>query len=89
MGTVQKRAEKVKAELQTALPKRRKPVSHPLALAVGAMIKDQTPNTSELANRLPMLAARQDIREPGWRQLKNPLLKSPRMSMTLCLFGPD
>src|SRR5512142_1135527 len=80
MGTVQKLAEKVKEGLQTALPKLRKTVIHKLALAVGAMLEAQTPNTSELANVLPVPTERQDIREQGLRRLlKNPLLESPAM----------
>ncbi len=54
MGTVQKVAEKVKEGLQTALPKLRKTVINKRALAVGAMIEVQTPNTIELANVLPL-----------------------------------
>jgi hypothetical protein len=34
-----------------------------LALAVGAMIGGQTPNTVELANLLPLETERQDMRE--------------------------
>jgi len=78
MGTVQKLAEKVKEGLQTALPKLRKTVVNKLALAVGAMIEAQTPNTIELANGLPVPTERQDMREQGLRRLlKNPLLDSP------------
>ena len=78
MGTVQKLAEKVKAGLQTALPKLRKTVINKLALAVGAMIEAQTPNTIELANVLPLPTEQQEIREPWLRRLlKNPLLDSP------------
>lgn len=80
MGTVQKLAETVKAGLQAAHPKLRKTVINKLALAVGAMLEAQTPNTSELANVLPVPAERQDIREQWWRRLlKNPLLQSPVM----------
>lgn len=75
MGTVQKLAEEVKAGLQTALPKLRKTVIS--KLAVGAMIEGQTPNTSELANVLPVPTEHQGIREQGLRRLlKNPLLDS-------------
>jgi hypothetical protein len=78
MGTVQKLAEKVKAGLQAALPKLRKTVVNKLALAVGAMLEAQTPNTSELANVLPVPTEQQAIREQGLRRLlKNPLLESP------------
>src|SRR5512143_703834 len=78
MGTVQKLAEKVKAGLQAAHPKLRQTVINKLALAVGAMLEAQTPNTIELANVLPMPTERQDIREQWLRRLlKNPLLESP------------
>ena len=78
MGTVQKLAEKVKEGLQTALPKLRKTVVNKLALAVGAMLEARTPNTSELANVLPVPTEQAEIREPWWRRLlKNPLLDSP------------
>jgi hypothetical protein len=78
MGTVQTLAEKVKEGLQTALPTLRKTVIDKLALAVGAMIEAQTPNTIELANVLPLLTERQDMREQWLRRLlKNPLLASP------------
>jgi hypothetical protein len=77
MGPVQKLAEKVKEGLQIAHPKVRKTVINKLALAVGAMIESQTPNTSELANVLPVPTERQDIREQWLRRLlKNPLLES-------------
>jgi hypothetical protein len=78
MGAVQKLAEKVKEGLQTALPTRRKTVVNRLALAVGAMIEAQTPNTSELANVLPVPTEQPEIREQWLRRLlKNPLLGSP------------
>ena len=78
MGTVQKLAAKVKAGLQAAHPTLRQTVINKLALAVGAMLEAQTPNTSELANVLPVPTARQDIREQWLRRLlKNPLLESP------------
>ena len=77
MGTVQKLAEKVKEGLQAAHPKLRKTVINKLALAVGAMLEAQTPNTSELANVLPVPTERQDIREQWLRRLlTNPLLES-------------
>jgi len=48
-----------------------------VALAVGAMIEGQTPNTAELANLLPLDTDRQDMREQWLRRLlKNPLLSS-------------
>ena len=77
MGTVQKLAEKVKEGLHAVHPKLRKTVINKLALAVGAMLEVQTPNTSELANVLPVLTERQEIREQWLRRLlKNPLLAS-------------
>src|SRR5512144_912003 len=77
MGTVQKLAEKVKEGLQEAHPKLRKTVINKLALAVGAMLEAQTPNTTELANVLPVSTARQDMREQWLRRLlQNPLLES-------------
>ena len=78
MGTVQKLAEKVKEGFQTALPKLRKTVVNKLALAVGAMIEAQTPNTIELANVLPLPTEQSESREQWLRRLlKNPLLDSP------------
>jgi len=75
MGTVQKRAEKVKAGLHAGHPKLRKTVINQLALAVGAMLEVQTPNPSELATVLPVVPERQEIREQGLRRwLKKPLL---------------
>ncbi len=53
----------------------RKTVVRKLALAVGAMIEGQTPNTVELANLLPLATERQDMREQWLRRLlKNRLL---------------
>ena len=78
MGTVQKLAEKVKEGLQAAHPKLRKTVINKLALAVGAMIEAQTPNTIELANVLPVPTEQQAVREQWLRRLlKNPRLQSP------------
>jgi hypothetical protein len=78
MGTVQKLAEPVKEGLQVAHPKLRKTVINKLALAVGAMLEAQTPNTSALANVLPVPTERQEIREQWLRRLlKNPRLESP------------
>jgi hypothetical protein len=55
----------------------RKTVVRKLALAVGAMLEGQTPNTVELANLLPLETPRQDMREQWLRRLlKNPLLQS-------------
>ena len=48
-----------------------------LALAVGAILEVQTPNTVDLANVLPLETERQDMREQWLRRLlKNPLLSS-------------
>jgi hypothetical protein len=47
------------------LPGLRKTVVGKLALAVGAMIEGQTPNTVELANLQPLETERQDIRDNG------------------------
>jgi hypothetical protein len=45
-----------------------------MALAVGAVLEAQTPNTAELANLLPLDTERQDMREQWLRcLLKNPL----------------
>ena len=78
MGTVQKLAAKVKEGLQAAHPKLRQTVINKLALTVGAMLEAQTPNTSELANVLPVPTERKDIREQWLRRLlTNPLLQSP------------
>ncbi len=75
MGTVRKLAEEVERGLAEALPGPRKTVVGKLALAVGAMIEGQTPNTVELANLLPLKTERQDMREQWLRRLlKNPLL---------------
>ena len=77
MGTVQSLAEKVKEGLQAAHPKLRKTVINKRALAVGAMLEAPTPNTTELANVLPVSTERQDMREQWLRRLlHNPLLES-------------
>ncbi len=63
--------------LAEVLPGLRKTVAGKLALAVGAMIEGQTPNTVELANLLPLPTERQDMREQWLRRLlKNPLLSA-------------
>src|SRR5512144_2953180 len=78
MGTVQKLAERAKEGLQAAHPKLRQTVITKLALAVGAMLEAQTPNTSELANVLPVPTEQQAVREQWLRRLlKNPILQSP------------
>src|SRR5512139_3194941 len=77
MGTVRKLAEEVERGLETAHPRLRKTLTRKLALAVGAMIEGQTPNTVELANLLPLKTERQDMREQWLRRLlKNSLLIS-------------
>lgn len=78
MGTVRRLAEEVGRGLSAALPNPRKTVVDKVALAVGAMIERQTPNTAELANVLPLATERQDMREQWLRRLlKNPLLSGP------------
>lgn len=75
VGTVRKLADEVERGLGEAHPRLRKTVVKKLALAVGAMIEGQTPNTAELANLLPLKTERQDMREQWLRRLlKNPLL---------------
>jgi hypothetical protein len=77
MSTVKRRAEAVERGLRDLHPGLRKTVVNKLALAVGAMLEGQTPNTVELANLLPLDTERQDRREPWLRRLlKNPLLRS-------------
>ena len=74
MSTVKKLAEEVQRGLAGALPQLHKTVLKKLALAVGAMIEGQTPNTVELANLLPLKTDRRDMREQWLRRLlKNPL----------------
>ena len=77
MGSVRRLAQEVERGLRETLPRLRKTVVRKLALAVGAMLEGQTPNTVELANLLPLETPRQDMREQGLRRLlKNPLLQS-------------
>ena len=77
MGTVKRLAEEVERGLGETHPGLRKTVIKKLALAVGAMLEGQTPNTVELANLLPLETERQDRREQWLRRLlKNPLLRS-------------
>jgi hypothetical protein len=77
MGTVKTLAEEVERGLKQAHPKLRKTVLTKLALAVGAMMEGQTPNTVALTNLLPLSTERQDMREQWLRRLlKNPLLNS-------------
>ena len=69
MGMVKKLAEEVQRGLAGELPKLLKTVFKKLALAVGAMIEGQTPNTVELAKPLPLKTDRQDMRERWLRRL--------------------
>jgi hypothetical protein len=81
MSTVKRLAEEVEGSLRDLHPGLRKTVVSKLALAVGAMIEGRSPNTVELANRLPLDTERQDRREQWLRRLlKNPLL-SPAVVM--------
>lgn len=78
MSTILTMAEEIGRGLRQALPKVRQTVVRKLALAVGAMVELRTPNTSELANVLPLETARADMREQWLRRLlKNPLVVSP------------
>jgi len=78
MSTILTMAEEIGRGLRQALPKVRQTVVRKLALAVGAMIEMRTPNTSELANVLPLETERPDMREQWLRRLlKNPLIASP------------
>jgi hypothetical protein len=77
MGTVRQLATEIEEGLRAAHPTLRKTVVTKLALAVGAILEVQTPNTAELANLLPLETERQDMREQWLRRLlKNPLLSS-------------
>jgi hypothetical protein len=77
MGTVRQLATEIEAGLRAAHPTLRKTVVTKLALAVGAILDAQTPNTVELANLLPLETERQDMREQWLRRLlKNPLVSS-------------
>lgn len=78
MGTVIQPAEEVERGLAGALLGPRKTVVGKSALAVGAMIERQTPNTVERANLLPLESERQDRREQ-WPRL---LLKTPLLAST-------
>lgn len=75
MGTVKKLAEEVARGLEQAHPELRKTVLRKLALMVGAMIEERTPNTVELTNALPLQTDRQEMREQWLRRLlKNRLV---------------
>jgi hypothetical protein len=79
MGTVRQLATEIEAGLRAAHPTLRKTVVTKLALAVGAILEAQTPNTVELANLLPLETERQDMREQWLRRLlKNPLVSPVR-----------
>jgi hypothetical protein len=80
MGTVRQWATEIEQGLREAHPTLRKTVVTKVALAVGAILEAQTPNTVELANRLPLDTERQDLREQWLRRLlKNPLLSSAEL----------
>lgn len=80
MGTVRQLAITLEEGLRAALPSLRKTVVTKLALAVGALLEAQTPNTVDLANVLPLETERQDMREQWLRRLlKNPLLSSAQV----------
>ena len=77
MSTIRRLATEIEAGLRAGHPTLRKTVITKLALAVGAGLEAQTPNTAELANLLPLDTERQDMREQWLRRLlKNPLLSS-------------
>lgn len=63
MGTVRQLAIEIEAGLRAAHPTSRKTVVTKLALAVGAILEAQTPNTAALANLLPLETERQDMRD--------------------------
>jgi len=69
MGTVRHLATEIEAGLRVAHPTLRKTVITKLALAVGAILEAQTPNTVELAHLLPLETERQDLREQWLRRL--------------------
>jgi hypothetical protein len=74
MRTVRQLAIEVEVGLRVVHLTLRKTVIAKLALAVGAALEAQTPNTAELAHRLPLDTERQDMREQWLRRLsKNPL----------------
>ena len=77
MGSVKRLAQEVERGLRETSPRLRKTVVNKLALAVGAMLEAQTPNTVEFVNLLPLETSRQDMREQWLRRLlKNPLLQT-------------
>ena len=81
MGSVKRLADEVERGLREVHPRLRKTVVSKLALAVGAMIAGQTPNTVELANLLPLDTERQDMREQWLRRL----LKNPRLGPAMVM----
>ena len=76
MGSVKRLADEVARGLREVHPRLRQTVVSKLALAVGAMVEGQTPNTVELTNLLPLDTERQDMREQWLRRL----LKNPRLA---------
>lgn len=81
MGSVKRLADEVERGLREVHPGLRKTIVSKLALAVGAMIEGQTPNTVELANLLPLDTERQDMREQWLRRL----LKNPRLGPAMVI----
>lgn len=80
MSSVKRLAEKVSVGMQEALPQVRKTVLKKLSLAVAAMLEARTPNTIELAGRLPLETERSDMREQWLRRLlKNPLVEGSQI----------
>ena len=80
MSTIRRLASEIEEGLRAAHPNLRKTVITKLALAVGAVLAAQTPNTVDLANVLPLDTERQDLREQWLRRLlKNPLLSSAQV----------
>ena len=63
MGTVKKLVQEVECGLREIHPKLRKTVVSKLFLVVGAMFEGRTPNTTKMANLLPLQAQCQDMRE--------------------------
>ena len=68
MATVRQLAITIEEGLRTALPTLCKTVVTKWALAVGALLEAQTPNTVDLANVLPLETERQDMREQWLRR---------------------
>ena len=68
MGTVRQLVTAIEPGLRAAHPTLRKTVVTKWALAVGALLEAQTPNTVDLANILPLETERQDMREQWLRR---------------------